>query len=99
MMTKYPVFRSLYKPLFMGGVPLLFLFAEIITVVILIALRLYVLIPLVIPVHVIAARCYRKDQYFLAVLMDVAGLRGKTTRPRRKSDEVVEEISDQAEDS
>ena len=98
-MTKYPVFRSLYKPLFMGGVPLLFLFAEIITVVILIALRLYVLIPLVIPVHVIAARCYRKDQYFLAVLMDVAGLRGNTTRPRRKSDEVVEEISDQAEDS
>ena len=98
-MTKYPVFRSLYKPLFMGGVPLLFLFAEIITVVIFIALRLYVLILLVIPVHVIAARCYRKDQYFLSILMDVAGLRGKTSRPRRKSDEIMEEISDTAENS
>ena len=94
MMTKYPVFRSLYKPLFMGGVPLLFLFAEIITVVILIALRLYVLILLVIPVHVIAARCYRKDQYFLAILMDVAGLRGKDSKPRRNSDEVPEENPD-----
>ena len=66
-MTKYPVFRSLYKPLFMGGVPL--------------------------------PRCYRKDQYFLSILMDVAGLRGKTSRPRRKSDEVMEEISDTAENS
>ena len=91
MVTKYPVFRSLYKPLFMGGVPLLFLFAEIITAVIFIALKLYVLIVLVIPVHVIAARCYRKDQYFLAILMDVAGLRGKTSGQRRKSDEVLEE--------
>ena len=93
-MTKYPVFRSLYKPLFMGGVPLLFLFAEIITVVIFIALRLYVLILLVIPVHVIAARCYRKDQYFLAILMDVAGLRGKAPKQRRKADEVLAENPD-----
>ena len=99
MMTKYPVFRSLYKPLFMGGVPLLFLFAEIITVVILIALRLYILILLVIPVHVIAARCYRKDQYFLSILMDVAGLRGKTSKQRRTTDEVMEEASVQTEDS
>ena len=75
-MTKYPVFRSLYKPLFMGGVPLLFLFAEIITVVILIALKLYILILLVIPVHVI-----------------------KTSKQRRKTDEVMEEASDQTEDS
>ena len=96
-MTKYPVFRSLYKPLFMGGVPLLFLFAEIITVLILIALKLYILILLVIPVHVIAARCYRKDQYFLSILMDVAGLRGKTSKQRRKTDEVMEEASDQTE--
>ena len=94
MMTKYPVFRSLYKPLFMGGVPLLFLFAEIITVVIFIALRLYVLILLVIPVHIIASRCYRKDQYFLAILMDVAGLRGKDSKQRRNSDEVPEENPD-----
>lgn len=93
-MTKYPVFRSLYKPLFMGGVPLLFLFAEIITVVILIALRLYILILLVIPIHVISARCYRKDQYFLSILMDVAGLKGKDSRSRRKSDEVLEEKLD-----
>ena len=93
-MTKYPVFRSLYKPLFMGGVPLLFLFAEIITVVIFIALRLYVLILLVIPVHIIAASCYRKDQYFLAILMDVAGLRGKDSKLRRNSDEVSEENPD-----
>lgn len=93
-MTKYPVFRSLYKPLFMGGVPLLFLFAEIITVVIFIALRLYVLILLVIPVHIIASRCYRKDQYFLAILMDVAGLRGKDSKQRRNSDEVPEENPD-----
>ena len=98
-MTKYPVFRSLYKPLFMGGVPLLFLFAEIITVVIFIALKLYILILLVIPVHVIAARCYRKDQYFLSILMDVVGLRGKTSKQRRKTDEVMEEASDQTEDS
>ena len=62
-MTKYPVFRSLYKPLLMAGVPLLFLFAEIIAVLILVVLRLYVLILLVIPVHIIAARCYRKDPY------------------------------------
>ena len=93
-MTKYPVFRSLYKPLFMGGVPLLFLFAEIITVVIFIALRLYVLILLVIPVHISASRCYRKDQYFLAILMDVAGLRGKDSKQRRNSDEVPEENPD-----
>ena len=93
-MTKYPVFRSLYKPLFMGGVPLLFLFAEIITVVIFIALRLYVLILLVIPVHIITASCYRKDQYFLAILMDVAGLRGKEPKLRRNSDEVAEENPD-----
>ena len=73
-MTKYPVFRSLYKPLFMGGVPLLFLFAEIITVVILIALK-------------------------LSILMDVAGLRGKTSKQRRKTDEVMEEASDQTENS
>ena len=84
----------MYKPLFMGGVPLLFLFAEIITVVIFIALRLYVLILLVIPVHVIAARCYRKDQYFLSILMDVAGLRGKTPKQRRKSDEALAENPD-----
>ena len=94
MVTKYPVFRSLYKPLFMGGVPLLFLFAEIITAVIFIALKLYVLIVLVIPVHVIAAKCYRKDQYFLAILMDVAGLRGKATKQRRKSDEALAENPD-----
>lgn len=94
MVTKYPVFRSLYKPLFMGGVPLLFLFAEIITAVIFIALKLYVLIVLVIPVHVIAAKCYRKDQYFLAILMDVAGLRGKTTKQRRKADEALAENPD-----
>ena len=98
-MTKYPVFRSLYKPLFMGGVPLLFLFAEIITVVILLALKLYILILLVIPVHVIAARCYRKDQYFLSILMDVAVLSGKTLKHRRKNDAVMEQASDQTEDS
>ena len=83
-MTKYPVFRSLYKPLLMAGVPLLFLFAEIIAVLILVVLRLYVLILLVIPVHIIAARCYRKDPYFFAILMDVAGLKGRTTEKRRK---------------
>ena len=90
MMTKYPVFRSLYKPLFMAGVPLLFLFAEIIAVVIFVTLRLYVLIPLVIPVHVIAAKCYRKDPYFFAILMDVAGLKGRTTETRRKADADLE---------
>ena len=91
MMTKYPVFRSLYKPLFMGGVPLLFLFAEIIAVVIFVALRLYVLIPILVPVHVIAARCYRRDPYFLSILMDVAGLRGKSAEERRNADGNLEE--------
>lgn len=90
-MTKYPVFRSLYKPLFMAGVPLLFLFAEIIAVLIFVVLRLYVLILLVIPVHIIAARCYRKDPYFFAILMDVAGLKGRTTEKRRKTDADLEE--------
>ena len=91
MMTKYPVFRSLYKPLFMAGVPLLFLFAEIIAVMIFIALGLYALIPLVIPVHLIIARCYRKDPYFLSILFDVAGLQGKTDGKRRLKDGNLEE--------
>ena len=88
-MTKYPVFRSLYKPLFMGGVPLLFLFGEIIAAAILIILRLYVLLLLIAAVHFIASKSFRKDPYFFAIMMDVSGLSGKDAE-RRKADGTLE---------
>ena len=99
MMTKYPVFRSLYKPLFMGGVPLLFLFGEIIAAAILIILRLYILLLVVAAVHFFASKSFKKDPYFFAIMMDVSGLSG-TNGQRRKADETLEaERESQAEDS
>lgn len=90
-MTKYPVFRSLYKPLFMAGVPLMFLFGEIITIAIFVILRLYVLIPVIIAIHIIASRSYRKDPYFISIMLDVSGLNGGTAERRRKADDAFEE--------
>ena len=91
MMTKYPVFRSLYKPLFMAGVPLMFLFGEIIAAIILVILRLYVLLPLIVAVHVFASRSYKKDPYFFSIMVDVAGLKEGRTEKRRLTDDVLEE--------
>lgn len=76
-MTRYPVYRALYRPLLFAGVPMMYFCLEIVIALLLFVSGLWLLcLPLVI-IHAVIAVMLRQDAFYIMILLDVLTFKSK----------------------
>lgn len=73
-MDKYPVYRALYQPMLVFGVPLMALIMEAAFLALFCALRLWAVLPVIVLVHLCLRYALRSDPYIVTIVLDLITL-------------------------
>lgn len=86
-MVRYPVYRALYRPMTVAGVPLLLLMAEIVFSLLFICIGLYLAIIPVAAIHAAVSVALKHDPFCFLIILDVLTLRDnrRTTEGREEA--------------
>lgn len=76
-MQRYPVYRALYKPILMCGVPLMQFIVEVLLAILCAVSSLWIAIIPILIFHVLVAVLLKQDSFYFQIFLDVLMLHEK----------------------
>lgn len=73
-MDRYPVYRALFTPSFIAGVPMMVLVLEVVMVFAFFAFGLWLALPFIFVFHYLLAKALGRDQFIISILLDLLSM-------------------------